>query len=1204
MRRRFSWKFTMLCSMLASSAVAQDSIRSRTILIGDAGEINKVQDAVIKHAAGNILPGKTSVIYLGDNIYSHGMGLPGDPGEVYSKDVVRSQYKPMREKGAPVYFIPGNHDWDRMGPKGLEKIKLQWQFLEDQQDSLLKLLPPDGCPDPIAVRISETVTVILYDSEWWLFPFEKKNMEAECGCATKKDVLIRLEELIYENRNSFIILAGHHPFSSYGVHGGHYSWKDHIFPLRAANKKLYIPLPVVGSLYPTLRRLFSNPEDLGHPLYKEMARDIKSVFKGFPNWVYVSGHDHGLQFIREPGFVQIVSGGGSRNDYVKKGNHALYTHGSEGYVIADQLPDNSIRFTYFVLSDSGVHQTFSVVQPFTPVTGKEKSLVAVELGDSTALRLHPAYDSVSKFHRKLFGENYRKEYAALTTFPVLKMSAIKGGLTPTQRGGGMQSKSLRLEDKDGNEYALRSVMKSSDALLPAELKQTFARDWVDDAMSAQHPYSALMVPPIATAVKIPHAKPVIGYVAPDTMLGVHNYTFANTVALLEERNPLGKSDNTLKMLANLNKDNDNSYDPEMYLKSQMIDLLVGDWDRHEDQWRWKNISKNKDKFYVPIPRDRDQVLHKTEGFFPKMASRQWLLPTLQGFGPKIKSVKYSLFKTKFMNAFPAGYISEEKWKAVVQEFTTAVTDSVLDAAVKQLPASSYAIRGQELLSSLKSRRDAIPAAMRSYYKFTSKIVDVKLSNKNESVYIQQGADASLLVTVRKINKEGILKDTLMHHNFAPALTREIRLFLAEGNDSVRVNYTNTPIKLKIVGGKGAKVVETVAVDNKPRWYGLDTGTVFSGNTALLRKHLSPDSTNTAFVPTNLYNVWMPKTTIGINLDDGFLLGFGFQYTHNSGFRKLPYTYRQELVAGHSFSTNAFRIRYMGEWIEAFGKADFTLTASARAPNNTINFFGLGNETPFNKTDGYKRFYRTRFSLYQLDPAVRWDNRNGISLTAGPSLQYYRMEASDTIGRFINTGKVSSYDSTTITESKLHAGLAVHLSIDKRNQQILTSWGYQINLRLNAYQGVNKFAKEYMQISPEVILYKTLSPRGNVVLTDRLGGMMTFGHPAFYQSAFVGGQGNLLGYRQYRFAGNHSMFNNLELRIKLADVANYILPGQLGISGFHDIGRVWTKDDNSKKWHNGFGGGVYFSPASIAVFSLVMGKSNEGWYPYFSMGMRF
>ena len=56
--------------------------------------------------------------------------------------------------------------------------------------------------------------------------------------------------------------------------------------------------------------------------------------------------------------------------------------------------------------------------------------------------------------------------------------------------------------------------------------------------------------------------------------------------------------------------------------------------------------------------------------------------------------------------------------------------------------------------------------------------------------------------------------------------------------------------------------------------------------------------------------------------------------------------------------------------------------------------------------------------------------------------------------------------------------------------------------------------------------------------------------------------------------------------------------------FNDLGRVWQKNEVSHRWHHGFGGGLYFSPAQLAVFNLLVGKSKEGFYPYFSMGLRF
>jgi len=164
----------------------QDSVQQRIIFIGDAGEMGNQQSSVIHGAVSKVLPGKTTVIYLGDNIYPAGMGLPGSKEEEHTKEILRAQYKPMRTNGAPVYFLPGNHDWDRMGKQGLQKIKAQWNFLASEQDSLLQLLPANGCPGPVEINLSENLVIIVFDSEWWLFPFDKSNAEADCNCNTKE----------------------------------------------------------------------------------------------------------------------------------------------------------------------------------------------------------------------------------------------------------------------------------------------------------------------------------------------------------------------------------------------------------------------------------------------------------------------------------------------------------------------------------------------------------------------------------------------------------------------------------------------------------------------------------------------------------------------------------------------------------------------------------------------------------------------------------------------------------------------------------------------------------------------------------------------------------------------------------------------------------------------------------------------------------
>jgi hypothetical protein len=336
---------------------AQDTILSRVILIGDAGKVDAQQRVVLMDAANHILPGKTTVFYLGDNIYPSGMALSGSADTLETGKILQSQYEPMRNKGAPVYFIPGNHDWDGMKRHGLEKIKAQGAYLEQQHDPLLKLLPAGGCPGPEEIPVSDSMVIITFDSEWWLFPYDKSDPGATCECGTNEALLSKINALFNRNRGKVILLASHHPFQSYGHHGGYFSLKDHLFPLTALNPNLYIPLPVIGSLYPLLRSTFRNPEDLRHPLYKQMIRQVDSVFEGYPNLIHVSGHEHGLQLIKSDE-IQVVSGAGAKNEYVKKGKNSLFVEKSGGYVTVDLLTEKKLRFTYYTLKSTGITPTF------------------------------------------------------------------------------------------------------------------------------------------------------------------------------------------------------------------------------------------------------------------------------------------------------------------------------------------------------------------------------------------------------------------------------------------------------------------------------------------------------------------------------------------------------------------------------------------------------------------------------------------------------------------------------------------------------------------------------------------------------------------------------------------------------------------------------------------------------------------------------
>jgi hypothetical protein len=827
---------------------------------------------------------------------------------------------------------------------------------------------------------------------------------------------------------------------------------------------------------------------------------------------------------------------------------------------------------------------------------------AGDFKDSVRIKVHPSYADVTGVHKWFFGENYRKEWAAEVKLPVIHLSQVYGGLTPVKEGGGMQSKSLRLADKNNKEYVLRSVEKTPEKLLPENLQGTFAVDWIDDAMSGQHPFSALIIPPLAEAAAIPHANPVIGVVAEDPALGEYAKEFTGMVCLLEEREPAGESENTPKVMRDLNKNHDKRFDARIFLRARMLDLLTGDWDRHEDQWRWAGNKKGKEEIYIAVPRDRDQVFHVSQGLFPTIAALPWINPLLDNFDGDIPRVRYSLFKTWFMKAYPDAQISYTDWMQMAKDFVATQTDAVLEEGLRRLPPEIYRIRHDELFRKLKERRNNIPAAMSEYYHFINRIVDVRASDKNERITITD-ADKGLRVVIDKLDKDGQAKDVVMDMVYQPEITEELRLYTAGGDDKVVVNAVNPAIRLRIIGGEGNKVYEAVQPGAKVKIYDTPAAR-FEGNPDRFSKHLSTDTLNTTFVPTNLYNIWVPLATAAINADDGFLLGLGFKFIKKSGFRKLPYASVQQLMVSHSFATSAFRARYNGEWVQAIGKTDFTLQGIVNAPDNTMNFFGRGNETDLVKGDNYRRFYRTRYNTFEINPALRWHTGKASTLSVGPSFQYYHLDLTENAGRFIyNSSMINSYDSVTVNKDKAHLGLSVNYTSNKRDNAVLPSSGYYLNISLQAYNGLNNYSRSFMQLKPEFTFYQKISSSGSLVISDRIGGGISIGKPAFYQSMFLGGQGNLLGYLQNRFAGQHMVYNNLQGRLKLANIASYILPGQLGLSGFYDVGRVWIEGENSDKWHQGQGGGLYFSPAGLTIFQVLAGHSEEGWYPYISLNFR-
>lgn len=831
--------------------------------------------------------------------------------------------------------------------------------------------------------------------------------------------------------------------------------------------------------------------------------------------------------------------------------------------------------------------------------------------DSITVAIAPEYDDVTKRHRFWFGYNYRNLWATPVKMRVFRLDEEQGGMKILKRGGGQQTKSLRLQDATGREWVLRTVQKDPEKALPENLRETVAKDIVQDQISASHPFGALVVPPLAEALNVLHTNPEIVYLPDSPALAADSLAYyANAVYLFEEREPIRNgvdTDNTETVLEKLEDDNDDRVNQHAVLRARLLDMVVGDWDRHEDQWRWRDLEDETGKLYDPIPRDRDQIFFKNEGVIPKIGSRKWIMPKFQGFDEEIRSIEGFNFNARYFDRMFMSHLSEEDWLEEVRFVQQQLTDDLIERAVRRMPSPVYEQSGPEIARIIKARRDNLQEQAVNYYRFLAKAVDIPGSDKHEEFVLNYLPNGDINLKVYKILKEGTRDRLLLDRTFNPKVTDELRLY-GRGDEDVFTVQGNgkSSIKTRLIGGGSADTFN-IGSDFRNKGKLLIYDRSDKENTlpdkSMAKLRVSADTSVNNYDPRSFkYNQLMPLGTVGYNFDDGILLGLGFRYTKH-GFRKEPYAAQHKLMVGHALATNAFFGSYEGDFPQLLGKLDLGVEIDANAPNNTSNFFGVGNNTEFIDTGSRPiRYYRTRYDFVEAQVVLRRQLTQRFQVYGGLTGQFFSMQPGDNEGRFINLYQEQNPDEVLFT-SKYYSGLVGGFTLDTRNNSIQPSKGMYWSVNLRSVGQLNNEKEKYTQLRSEVGVYFKLSE--NFVVANRVGGGTTYGDPAFFQLLYLGGTDNLRGYRNYRFAGEQMLFHNLELRLKLFDFKSYLFPGSVGLIGFNDVGRVWAEGgEDGGGLHHGFGGGFYVLPAELILLHGVVGFSEDGVLPYFSVGFRF
>ncbi|MBA3827585.1 MAG: BamA/TamA family outer membrane protein [Taibaiella sp.] len=1215
------WIFTIVLMVSLQNVFAQilpiasdDSIESRIVIIGDAGDpgsVTKGKAVVLDAIKSTIaMDKKTTVLFVGDNLYVN--GLPNEQDALYSAGAAALSAQADVVKGTPAhaYFIPGNHDWANGKPEGYGNILRQGAYVNNIGDNI-KFLPEDGCPGPVEVPLGKNAVMIIMDSQWWLTRGQKPGLESDCAFKTEDEILAGLKDIVDHNSHKLIIFACHHTFKSTGVHSGYYGIKQHIFPFTDLNKNLYIPLPVLGSIYPISRGVFGGPQDLNFPLYVNMINRIEGVLKNHPYVVHVAGHEHSLQLINDSNYHYIVSGGGCKSQRVDHSKKTKYAAAKRGFAVLDILKDKNVKVTFYELEPNtnevkigytGNILNFSLFPELAKDTVTVHDLV---YQDSATIPANKDYADVSGFKRLMLGNNYRKEWATPVKLKVFNVNKEHGGFKIEGLGGGKQTRSLHLKDTAGVKWTLRTLNKDPAKAIPENFRNTFAADIVQDMISAANPYGALPVSPMASALGIVHATPQYFIVPDDYAFGIYRLLFANTMCMLEEQDPTedgSKGKSTFAMFNKLRDKDNHKVDQKTFLKARMLDFLIADYDRHQDQWKWGSIDSGKRKIYYPVPHDRDQALFHSDGLVMKYAT--WRrLPFLKGFRYDIPKVTWLGYVARYMDRTYLNELDEKEWKETLQEFKTDLSDTVIAEAVKQFPPEIAILDSSSTAAKLKSRRDLMPSKGMIYYKFISKRVNVLGSNRDEFFHVSK-ADKGILVNVysrKKDNDSGLL---MYSRQFDPRVTKEVRLYGFNGNDMFQVDDdVKSKIKLRMIGGAGE---DTFNVSGRmPNFiYDINKEKNVVQNHNKTRNRLSSDpAVNNYNEKEENYTIWrFPHLEMGYNAEDGFLVGVGLN-VRTFNFRKTPYSTDQKFATLFAPADNAYQIKYAGAFLDLFKKTD--IVADGEFIHPTLNnFFGFGNDS--RKIDGADiHYYRVRYT--DIDGSILVRKRffqNVLSIGIGPTYFYYSNRNENDRDRILAHPSVVGLDSTSVYTPKSYAGGKLSMNVNNLNAELFPTRGIDWTTNFTSMQGLDGNSKPITKLESNMAIYASLSEPARVVAVLKLGGGHIFSSQyEYFQALTLGANNYLRGFRKDRFAGSSLAYADIELRVKLFDIKSYIVPGALGIVAFNDLGRVWVANEHSHTWHDAYGGGLYYTPFNTMIISATTAFSGEELLFNFTVGTK-
>lgn len=1175
-------------------------------LIGDAGQPDNGQmPKALKAIESRFVEANDNdvLLFLGDNIYPSGFSEKDSLERSNAELAIQLQVDVAKKFPGRVCFIPGNHDWY----SGLKGLKRQEDYVEDRLGKNT-FLPENGCPFE-KINIHDNTVLLIVDSHWYITNWDKHPIiNDDCDIKTKDHFLDEFTSEIKKARGKTTLVAIHHPMYTNGPHGGNYSFKDHLKPL-----------PVMGTVKNVLRTTTGVVNaDMSNQFYNDLRKKLITAAQHNENVIFLSGHEHSLQYIESDNLKQVISGSGSKSTPVRQRNTGDFGYPSNGFAILNVYENGSVIVQFIDANTNKV--VFEKL-----INGPKKNLklnYPDHFPDTVTSMVYSKEEtSRSGLFKFFWGDRFSKYFSTAVKAETVDLDTLFGGLRPVRKGGGTQSRSLRLINPEGKQYVMRGVRKSatqyiqaavfSDNYLEGQFEGTGTQKLVEYVFTGSHPYAPLTVARLSDAAGVYHLNPQLYYIPKQPALKQFNSEFGDELYLLEEHaseghkelaggNFTGNIISTLDVIDEIHSDEDVEIDQVSYIRARLFDMLIGDWDRHHDQWRWMEFDEKGKTVYEPLPRDRDQAYSRmSDGFILGTAVN--LLPAaslLRKYSPDLKDVKGVNKEPYPLDMAFLTRIDKQVWDDQVKFIQTNVTNAVIDEAMAQMPVEVQDETVDEIKSILEQRRGNLQKIADRYYKLIAKYGVITATNKDDYININALENGDVEVSIYR-KKDNTVKDRFHHKVYNPKQTKALWIYGLDDDDTFEVNGKSRHIKIRLIGGQNNDnyIVENgkniVIYDYKSKKNDL-------GKAKKARIVLTDD------YQTNVYDYKKPKANtnqivplLGANPDDGLKMGLINTYT-TYGFERNPFTAKHEFKGAYYFATNGYELNYSGEFAHVLGKLNLGVDIQFNSPNFTLNFFGYGNETENFDDDLGLDYNRVKTRTFGIQPELIWNSKRGSEISFGGS--YESIEVHNTVNRYVSDNAVLP---AYLFDEVQFAGAHVQYDFVNYDNKAYPTNGMHFSLKTGYKQNMDNSDRGFGYLISNLGLAHKIDHSGKLVIATQMKGWFNFGNNfEFYQAASIGGNDGLRGYRNQRFTGKSAVYQNTDLRYSFNTIKTSFIPVRLGLYGAFDYGRIWMENDDSKKWHNTYGGGFFVNATEVISANIGMFDSSDGIRIAFGLGFGF